>query len=186
MGKGKNILMELTEKELQRKIERITQEIQEAKEEGLKVDMATTIYKAATLTLDEDLESQMKRNKDVERKTEGLRENLDMLRLKLQERKAREARINSETAALLAKGVSLDKELTEKMEEFATMREGMAALKKKNKAFHRNLMGKEYPAYEQGAANSGPDNCHPEVTEEDDGKEIVYKPPFLSLLKGGD
>ena len=43
MGKGKNIQMELTKEELQRKIERITHEIQEAKEEGLKVDMATTI-----------------------------------------------------------------------------------------------------------------------------------------------
>ena len=55
MDKGKNIQMELTEEELQRKIERITQEIQEVKEEGLRVDMATAIYKAEAVTLDEDL-----------------------------------------------------------------------------------------------------------------------------------
>ena len=65
--------------------------------------MATAIYKAATVTLDEDLISQMKRKKDVEMETEDLRENLDMLRLKVQEREAREVRIESETAALLAK-----------------------------------------------------------------------------------
>ena len=74
--------------------------------------MATAIYKAATVTLDEDLISQMKRKKDVEMETEDLRENLDMLRLKVQEREVREERIESETAALFAKSMSLDKELT--------------------------------------------------------------------------
>ncbi|TMX05217.1 hypothetical protein EJD97_000961 [Solanum chilense] len=162
MDKGKNIQMELTKEELQRKIERITQEIQEAKEEGLRVDIDTAIYKAAAVTLDEDLASQMKRKKDVEMETEGLREKLDMLRLKVQEREAREARIDSETAALLAKSVLLDKELT----------------------VHSNLTGEKYPAYEQGAANSGPDNAHLEVIEEDDSEEIVYKLPFLGRLKG--
>ena len=33
-------------------------------------------------------------------------------------------------------------------------------------------MGGEYPVYEQGEANSGPDNAHREVSEENDGKEI--------------
>ncbi|TMW98026.1 hypothetical protein EJD97_004609 [Solanum chilense] len=99
MDKCKNIQMQLTEVELQRKIERITREIQEAKEEGLKVDMDTAIYKAATVMLDEDLASLMKIKIDVEKETEDLREKLDMLRLKVQER---EARIESETAILLA------------------------------------------------------------------------------------
>ena len=44
-------------------------------------------------------------------------------------------------------------------------------------------MGKKYHVYEQGA-NSSPDNAHPEVNEEDDNEEIVYKPPFLGRLKG--
>ena len=63
MDRGKNIQTELTEKELRRKIERITREIQKVKEEGLKVDMTTAIYKVAVTTLDEDLASQIKRKK---------------------------------------------------------------------------------------------------------------------------
>ena len=46
-------------------------------------------------------------------------------------------------------------------------------------------MGKKYPVYEQGA-NSGPDNAHPEATEKDDDEKIIYKPPSLGRLKGGD
>ena len=51
--------------------------------------MATIIYKVAVATLDEYLASKMKRKKDVETETEDLREKLDMLRLKVQEREAR-------------------------------------------------------------------------------------------------
>ena len=53
----------------------------------------------------------MKIKKDVEMETTGLKEKFEMLRLKVQERKAREVRIDSETAALLATSMSLDKEL---------------------------------------------------------------------------
>ena len=132
--------------------------------------MATTFYKASTVTLDEDLTSQMKRKKDVETEKEDLRGKLDILRLKVQEREEREAKIKSETTALLSKNMSLDEELTVKIEEFTSMRERMAALRKNNKAFHSNMidklrkMGKKYPVYEQGA-NSGPNNVHPEATE---------------------
>ena len=69
MDKGKNIQIEITEEELQIKIEQITMEIQETKD-GLRVDMTTAIYIAVVVTLDEDLASQMKRNKDVEMETE--------------------------------------------------------------------------------------------------------------------
>ena len=110
MEKGWNILMELTKEELQRRIKQITRKIQKAKEEGLRVDMATTIYKAAAVTLDGDLASQIKRKKEVEMETESLRQKLDMLRLKVHEGKAREAKIDVETVVLLAKSVSLDKE----------------------------------------------------------------------------
>ncbi|TMW87827.1 hypothetical protein EJD97_019420 [Solanum chilense] len=162
MDKGKNTLVELTEEELQRKIERITREVKEAKEEGLRVDMATAIYKAAVATLDEDLASQMKRKKDAETETESLREKLDMLRLEVQEREAREARIGVENAVLLVKSALLDKELT----------------------VHSNLMDRKHPACEQRATNSGFDDAHLELVEEDDGEKIVYKPPFLGRLKG--
>ena len=51
-------------------------------------------------------------------------------------------RIESETSTLLAKITSLDEELTVKMEKFTSMRERMAALRKKNKAFHSNMTDK--------------------------------------------
>ena len=104
--------------------------------------MATAIYKAATVTLDEDMATRIKRKKGVEMETENFREKLDMLWLKVQEREAREARIESETAALLSICMSLYEELTMKKEEFTSMRERMVALKKKNKAFHSNIIDK--------------------------------------------
>ena len=73
MDKGKNVQTELTEEELQRKIERVTREIQKVKEEGLKVEITTAIYKAAVTTLDEDLASQIRRQKEVETEAESLR-----------------------------------------------------------------------------------------------------------------
>ncbi|TMW92253.1 hypothetical protein EJD97_013295 [Solanum chilense] len=123
--------------------------------------------------------------------TEDLREKLDLLRLEVQEREAREARIESETTILLDKIMSLDEEMTVEMEEFASMRERMAGLRKKSKSFHRNMidklrkMGEKYPVYKQGA-NSGPNNAYPKATEEDDDEEVVYNPPLLGRLKGGD
>ena len=156
MDKGKNVQTELTEEELRKKIERVTREIQKVKEEGLKVDMTTAIYKAAAATLDEDLASQMKRKKEVEMETESLRKRLNMLRLEVHEGKAREAKIDIETAVLLARSVALNEELTT----------------------HSNSKGGKYLARDQGADNSGPGR---EVTEEDDEEEIVYKPPFPTV-----
>ncbi|TMW81921.1 hypothetical protein EJD97_007382, partial [Solanum chilense] len=122
---------------------------------------------------------------------EDLREKLDMLRFKVHEREPREARIESENAALLSKSMSLDEEMTLEMEEFTSMRKRMAALRKKNKAFHSNMidklqkMCKKCPVYEQGT-NNDLNNVHPKAIGEDDDEEIVYKPPFLGRLKGGE
>ena len=152
--------------------------------------MATAICKPETVTLNEDLASEMKRKKDVEMDTEDLQEKLNMLRLKVQERDTRDARIESDTTALLSKSMSLDNELTVEMEGFSSMRERMTTLRNKNKVFHCNMidklrkMGKKYPEYEQGAGR-GPDNAHRKETEEDDDEEIIYKPKFLGRLKGG-
>ena len=122
-------------------------------EEGLKVDMTTSIYKAVTVTLEEDLALQIKRKKEVEMETEILRKRLNLFRLEVRKGKAREAKIDVGIAVLLAKSASLDKELTTR----------------------GNLKGRKYLACEQGADNNGPDN---ELIEEDDEEEIVYKPPF--------
>ena len=159
MDKGKNIHTKLTEEELQRKIERVTREIQKVKEEGFRVDMTTLIYKAAAVTVDEDLASQIKRNKEVKMETESLRKRLNMLHLEVHEEKARDAKIDVETAVLLAKNASRDKESTTRS----------------------NLKGGKYLACKQGDDNNVPDN---ELTGEDDEEEIIYKPPFLDRLKG--
>ena len=159
MDKGKNVQTKLTKEELQRKIERVTREIQKVNEERFRVDITTTIYKAVVVTLDEDLASQIKRKKDVEMETESLRKKLDMLRLKVHEGKARETKIDVETAILLAKSASHDKEVTNRS----------------------NLKGGKYLACKQGVDNNGPDN---ELTEEDDEEETIYKPPFPDRLKG--
>ena len=154
MDKGKNVQTELTEEELRRKIERVTREIQRVKEEGLKVDATTAIYKAAVTTLDEDLASQIKRKKEVEMETESLRKRLNLLRLEIHEGKAREAKVDIETAVLLARSVAL---------ELAT---------------HSNSKGGKYLARDQGVDNSGPDH---EMIEEDEEEEIVYKPPYPTV-----
>ena len=156
MDKGKNVQTELTEEELRRKIERITREIQKVKKEGLKVDMTTTIYKAAVTTLDEDLASQIKRKKEVEMETESLGKRLNLLRLETHEGKAREAKIDIETAVSLTRSATLDEEL----------------------ATHSNSKGGKHPAREQGTDNSSPVY---EVIEQDVEEEIVYKPPFPTV-----
>ena len=94
--------------------------------------------------------------------TKSLREKFDMLRFKVHEGKAREAKIDVKTVVLLDKSVLLDKELTTRS----------------------NLKGGKYLAYEHGANNNDPDNAHPELTEEDEEEEIIHKPPFLGRLKG--
>ena len=118
--------------------------------------MTMTIYEAAAVTVDEDLASQIKRNKEVKMETESLRKRLNMLHLEVHEEKARDAKIDVETAVLLAKSASLDEELTT----------------------HSNLKGGKHLAREQGASNGGPGR---EVIEEDDEEEIVYKPPFPTV-----
>ena len=118
--------------------------------------MTTTIYKAAVTTLDEDLASQIKRKKDVEMETKSLRKRLNLFRLEVHEGKAREAKIDIETAVLLSRSAALDEEL----------------------ATHSNLKGGKHLAREQGASNNG---LVREVIEEDDEEEILYKPPFPTV-----
>ena len=105
--------------------------------------MTTTLYKSAAVTLDEDLASQIKRMKEIEMETKSLRKRLNMLRLKVHEGKAREAKVHVETTVLLAKSASLDKELMTR----------------------NNLKGGKYLTCKQGADNNGSDN---ELIEEGD------------------
>ena len=88
--------------------------------------------------------------------TESLRKRLNLLRLEIHEGKAREAKIDIETAVLLDRSAALDEEL----------------------ATHSNPKGRKYLARDQEADNSSPGR---EVIEEDDEEEIVYKPPFPTV-----
>ena len=81
---------------------------------------------------------------------------MNLLRLEIHEGKARQAKVDVETAVLLARSGALDEEL----------------------ATHSNLKGGKYLARDQGADNSGL-SC--EVIEGDDEEEIVYKPPFPTV-----
>lgn len=55
----------------------------------------------------------------------------------------------------------------------------MDELREKNKVFHHNMITKQ-------EASGGLDDTHPGAIEEDIDEEIVYKPPFLGSLRGGD
>ena len=66
MGKGKSVPVEFTGEELHINIEQITRKIQEVKDEGLRVEVAASIYKDMTVALDEDLVSKMKKKKDID------------------------------------------------------------------------------------------------------------------------
>ena len=57
MGKGKSIKRELTGEELQRNIGQNRQEIQRVREEELRYEIASSVYKVATTALDEYLVS---------------------------------------------------------------------------------------------------------------------------------
>ena len=80
--------------------------------------------------------------------TENLRKRLNLLCLEVHEGKAREAKIDIETAVLLARTAALYEELVT----------------------HSNLKGRKYLAREKGADDSCPDQ---ESIEEDDEEEIV-------------
>ena len=71
------------EKNYKERSNRSLKKFKKPRRKGFRVDMATAIYKAANVTLDEDLTSQIKRKKDVEMETEDLQEKLDMFQLKV-------------------------------------------------------------------------------------------------------
>ena len=91
MEKGESVKMELTREELQRKIEQITKEIHEVRKKGLRDEIARAVYKFSIAMLDEDLASKMEKKRDIEIEKKDLKKKLDMLRLRIQEREAREA-----------------------------------------------------------------------------------------------
>lgn len=78
MEKDKSIKIEPTREQSLSKIEQITSEVSEVRE-GLRVEISTVVYKAATAMFDEDLTSKMTKKKDIEIEREELGKKLDML-----------------------------------------------------------------------------------------------------------
>lgn len=64
--KGTNVKVEPTREELERKIQQITQEIREIRERGLQVEIALTIFRAATAALDENMVANIPRSTIVD------------------------------------------------------------------------------------------------------------------------
>ena len=82
--------------------------------------------------------------------------------------------------------MSLDEELIAKMEEFNFTRERMASLRKKNKAFHSNMIDKlqgisgKYSNREQ-EANAGPDYAHPRETGKTPSRKLSTNLHFWAI-----
>ncbi|KAK4715537.1 hypothetical protein R3W88_013875 [Solanum pinnatisectum] len=78
MEKGKNIEMELTEEDLRRKLHRLKQEIQEARERRIEVEIATAIARVANTALDEELAAKMARYATLNKETVAMRKEHDV------------------------------------------------------------------------------------------------------------
>ena len=84
----------------------------------------------------------MKKKKDIEIEREELGKKLDMLRQKIQEREARETKINLATKDALTRNAALDEEFTAEIEKFISMKEKMTEVRRKNKSFQKEMIAK--------------------------------------------
>uniref|UniRef100_M1DNZ5 Integrase core domain containing protein n=1 Tax=Solanum tuberosum TaxID=4113 RepID=M1DNZ5_SOLTU len=77
------------------------------------------------------------------------------------------------------------------MARYDTMNEETVAMRKEHDVFNKDITmrlqkirGKCF--FFNQEANNGPQDTHPGATEEDVDEDIIYMPPFLGRLKGGD
>lgn len=136
MEKDKSIKIEPTREQSLSKIEQITSEVSEVRE-GLRVEISTVVYKAATAMFDEDLTSKMTKKKDIEIEREELGKKLDMLPQNIQERETRETEKDLATTDALTRNAALDEELAVEIEEFTAMKEKIIEVHRKNKVIQR-------------------------------------------------
>ncbi|KAK4724719.1 hypothetical protein R3W88_027498 [Solanum pinnatisectum] len=132
----------------------------------------------------------MEKGKNIEMELieEDLRMKLNRLRQEIQETRERRMEVEITTAIARVVNATLDEELVAKMTRYAIMNEEMAAMRKEHDVFNNDItmrlqkIHKKCSLFNQ-EANSGPEDTHPGVTEEDIGEEIVYKPPFQGRWK---
>uniref|UniRef100_M1DE18 Uncharacterized protein n=1 Tax=Solanum tuberosum TaxID=4113 RepID=M1DE18_SOLTU len=128
---------------------------------------------------------------DIELIEGDLRMELQRLRQEIQE--TRERRMEEEFATAVARAANavLDAKLAAKMTKCDVISRKTVAVRKKHDVFKNDITMKLQKirgkcSFFNQEANNGPEDTHPGATEEYADEEIIYMPPFLGRLKGGD
>ncbi|KAK4718414.1 hypothetical protein R3W88_016752 [Solanum pinnatisectum] len=127
------------------------------------------------------------KNIDMELTEEDLRRKLHRLKQEIQETRERRMEVEIATAIARVANTALDEELAAKMARYATLNEETVAMRKEHDVFNKDITRRLQKIHEKCSffnqeANSGPEDTHPETTEEDTEEEIVYRPPFQGQL----
>uniref|UniRef100_M1DN57 Uncharacterized protein n=1 Tax=Solanum tuberosum TaxID=4113 RepID=M1DN57_SOLTU len=128
---------------------------------------------------------------DIELTEEDLRMELQRLRREIQETRERRIKVEFATVVARAENAALDAELEAKMTKCDVISKKTVVVRKEHDAFKNDITMRLQKirgkcSYFNEEANSGPEDTHPRATEEDADEEIIYMPPFLRRLKGGD
>ena len=89
-------------------MKQVTHEIQETRERGLKFEIVTTVFKAATKTLNEDLTAKMEKGKNIEINPNGEDLRMKMLKQKALVMGEREIEVDLSTTNAQEKTAALD------------------------------------------------------------------------------
>ncbi|KAK4737706.1 hypothetical protein R3W88_001403 [Solanum pinnatisectum] len=132
----------------------------------------------------------MEKGKNIKMKQteEDLRMKLNRLKQEIQETREKRIAVEIATAVAQVANATLDEELAVKMARYAIMNEETTAMRKEHDVFNKDITKRLQKIHEKcfffnQEVNSGPEDTHPRVTEEDTGEEIVYKPPFKGRRK---
>uniref|UniRef100_M1B3G1 Uncharacterized protein n=1 Tax=Solanum tuberosum TaxID=4113 RepID=M1B3G1_SOLTU len=128
---------------------------------------------------------------DIELTEEDLRMKLQRLRQEIQETRERRIEVELATAVARTANAALDMELAAKMTKCVVIDEETATVRKKRDALKEITVMLQKPCgkhsfFSQEATNSEPKGARPEVTEEDTGEEIVYRPPLQGRWNKGN
>uniref|UniRef100_M1AQF9 Uncharacterized protein n=1 Tax=Solanum tuberosum TaxID=4113 RepID=M1AQF9_SOLTU len=128
---------------------------------------------------------------DIELTDEDLKMELQRLRREIQETRERRIEVEFATAVARAANAALDAKLAAKMTKCNVISKKTVAVQKEHDIFKNDITMRLQKirgkcSFFNQEANSGPEDTHPGATEEDVDEEIIYMPPFLGRLKGGD
>uniref|UniRef100_M1DES5 Uncharacterized protein n=1 Tax=Solanum tuberosum TaxID=4113 RepID=M1DES5_SOLTU len=128
---------------------------------------------------------------DIELTEEDLRMELQRLRQVIQETREKRMEVEFATAVARVANAALDAELAAKMTKCDVISKKTVAVRKERDVFNNDITKRLKKirgkcSFFNQEANSGPKDTNPGDTEEDVNEEIIYMPPFLGRLKGGD